>query len=140
MVIWGGCGQLNRFLIATSQRLLSHPGLDELPIRLSSGCKFRAVHLARDTRATTDVVAASLCEAIFRGVVVLCAGHRSSKIIMGRDQPLLKLRPGEQRPSLQNESQTRAITSFIVRSVTIAKFAGPYSSLEISSDVLLLET
>ncbi len=53
MVIWGGCGQLNRFLIATSQRLLSHPGLDELPILLlSSGCKFRAVHLARDTRAT----------------------------------------------------------------------------------------
>ena len=79
--------------------------LDELPIRLSSGCKFRAVHLARDTRATTDVVAASLCEAIFRGVVVLCAAHRAAatvvQIIMGRDQPLLKLRPGEQRPSLQ---------------------------------------
>src|SRR6266487_2923469 len=95
MVIWGGCGQLNRFLIATSQRLLSHPGLDELPILLlSSGCKF----LGRDTRATTAVVAASLCEAVAsptrRRLQVV-------QIVMGRHQPLLKLRPGEQRASLQ---------------------------------------
>jgi hypothetical protein len=51
-----------------NQRLLI---LDELPILLSSGCEFRSCRgsrvgckdLARDTRATTDVVAASLCEA-----------------------------------------------------------------------------
>ncbi|PYJ50960.1 MAG: hypothetical protein DME83_08230 [Verrucomicrobia bacterium] len=60
MVIWAGCGQLNRFLIATVQRVLSHPGLDGLPILLlSSDCKV----LARDTRAATAVVVASLCEA-----------------------------------------------------------------------------
>ena len=93
-----------------------------------AGCK----DSARDTRATTDVVAASLCEAIFRGVVVLCAAHRAAatvvQIMMGRDQPLLKLRPGEQRPALQNECQARAIAAVIVRSGTIAKCSAPFSS------------
>ena len=65
------------------------PILDQLPILLSSGCEFRSCRgpakrgagckdSARDTRATTDVVAASLCEAIFRRVVVLCAAHTAA--------------------------------------------------------------
>jgi len=32
--------------------------LDGLPILLSSGCKFRTIHLARDMGVTTDVEAA----------------------------------------------------------------------------------
>src|SRR5437762_8499918 len=107
MVIWAGCGQLNRFLIATVQRVLSHPGLDGLPILLlSSDCKV----LARDTRATTAVVVASLCEAWRRPSVF--ARLRRDRQVGGYSRPNdngtgpafgKAPGPGQQRPSLQRK-------------------------------------
>jgi hypothetical protein len=65
-VISAGCGWFNRSPTVVTQCPISHPGLDGLPILLSSGCEFRACRgsrvgckdFARDTRATTAVEAA----------------------------------------------------------------------------------
>src|SRR5437773_5521997 len=102
MVVWGGCGQLNRFLIATSQRLLSYPGLDELPILLlSSDCNF-GPFISHATRVPPERKTTTLCPCCSRFAVRSVAPPTRRRlqvvqIVIGRDQPLLKLRPGEQR-------------------------------------------